>query len=183
MHLDLEASDPAATVAHLEAAGATRVGEGAGGPVLRDPAGLLLCVCGSGDAEELADTRSGVSWLDRVVLDLPRSRHDAALRFWATAFDTVPHTFPPPFDAFALVPAVAAPAGTVDLLVQDVGEGPAGIHVDLHVPDPGSRDREVDRLVGLGGRVVGRHRHWVVLHDPAGLAVCVVPESLDSQDG
>lgn len=180
VHLDLEASDPAGTVAHLEALGATHAWDAEDGPVLRDPAGLLLCVCPTGQPQHLADAEPGHAWLDRVVLDLPSARHDAALAFWASALDTVPHTFPPPFDAFTLVPAVAAPGGTVDLLLQDVGEGRPGIHVDLHVTDPVARDREVDRLVAHGARVVGRHRHWVVLHDPAGLAVCVVPEAVDS---
>ena len=34
---------------------------------------------------------------------------------------------------------------------------------------------EVDRLVRLGAEEVSRGRTWVVLRDPAGLLLCVVP--------
>ena len=38
------------------------------------------------------------------------------------------------------------------------------------------------RLVRLGASVELRHRSWVVLRDPAGLLLCVVPPDTDDFD-
>jgi predicted enzyme related to lactoylglutathione lyase len=51
------------------------------------------------------------------------------------------------------------------------------LHLDL-CPSTGTRDEEVDRLVGLGARVLEDHRNdrgggWVVLADPEGNEFCV----------
>lgn len=63
--------------------------------------------------------------------------------------------------------------------LQAVSEGKAGknrAHLDLRAAD---RDGEVERLVGLGARVIDRHRagdfEWVVLADPEGNEFCVAP--------
>lgn len=62
------------------------------------------------------------------------------------------------------------------IVVQDVGNGSAGVHFDIHTDD---LDAEVQRLVGLGATVVddswARHPgQWVIMRDPAGVEFCVV---------
>ncbi|MCE6995972.1 VOC family protein [Saccharothrix sp. S26] len=64
------------------------------------------------------------------------------------------------------------------LLLQPVTEPKRGknrLHLDL-VPD-GDRDAEVERLTGLGARVVDADPAlpWVVCADPAGNEFCVLP--------
>lgn len=51
------------------------------------------------------------------------------------------------------------------------------MHVDIETDNV---DAEVRRLEELGGQVVDRVEDWVVLRDPAGLPVCVIP--VDSTD-
>ncbi len=62
------------------------------------------------------------------------------------------------------------------LLLQELGEGDARIHLDIHTDD---RDAEVRRLLALGATRVSEAEDWVVLRDPAGLLVCVVPVPSD----
>jgi predicted enzyme related to lactoylglutathione lyase len=63
------------------------------------------------------------------------------------------------------------------IFLQKVPEGKNGknrAHVDIEVPD---QQEAVDRLVGLGARVLWREEHatygWTVLADPAGNEFCV----------
>jgi hypothetical protein len=65
------------------------------------------------------------------------------------------------------------------LLFQRVPEPKSGknrLHLDLH-PEPGRRDAEVERLRGLGARVLREVREaggaWVVMSDPEGNEFCV----------
>jgi catechol 2,3-dioxygenase-like lactoylglutathione lyase family enzyme len=65
------------------------------------------------------------------------------------------------------------------LLFQPVPEGKAGknrLHLDI-VARTGTRESEVERLVGLGATVVSNEPdfHWVVLTDPEGNEFCVLP--------
>lgn len=51
------------------------------------------------------------------------------------------------------------------------------VHVDLQ-PQDRTRDEEVERVVGLGAKIVGDHRKpngrgWVTLSDPEGNEFCV----------
>ena len=56
--------------------------------------------------------------------------------------------------------------------LQDIGTDAARMHVDIETDDV---EAETARLVGLGAVEVSRGRTWVVLADPAGLLLCVVP--------
>jgi hypothetical protein len=64
------------------------------------------------------------------------------------------------------------------------------VHLDL-APTAGTRDQQVDRLVGLGARLVADHRRpdgtgWAVLADPEGNEFCVergAAERAQSQGG
>ena len=179
-HLDLEAGDVDAEVERLVALGATVVSAGAC-TVLRDPAGLLLCVCEPQAVDE--HLRPGVTAAPRVhlvVLDVPSHRLDAVVRFWSEALDLGVHPVGGRFAAYTFLGESAAPplAG-IGLLVQDIGEADARIHVDLHVPTAADRDREVARLEGLGATRAAAHDAWVVLDAPGGHLHCIVPDQRD----
>ncbi|MEJ2864050.1 VOC family protein [Actinomycetospora flava] len=68
--------------------------------------------------------------------------------------------------------------GEVVLLLQHVADRKAGknrLHLD--VAAPGDQQAEVERLVGLGARVIDEapDHPWVVLADPEGNEFCVLP--------
>jgi predicted enzyme related to lactoylglutathione lyase len=76
--------------------------------------------------------------------------------------------------------AVPVDEGT-DLLVQQVAAptpGKARVHLDLRAQD-GTQEAEIDRLTGLGARVVdpAPDHPWVVLADPEGTEFCVLGPS------
>lgn len=176
MHLDLEADEPDAVVDRLVRLGAGRWGSGTCGPVLADPAGLLVCVCRAGTVEEQLRTRGDGAGLHLVVLDVPDDDFEDVVSFWAAALEVEPRRFEGEFADYVALGGAAAPGGRVSLLVQNVGDDAARLHLDLHVPDEAARDREVARLEELGARRVAEVRHWVTLADPADLLLCVVPD-------
>lgn len=180
-HLDLEADDPDAEVARLRDLGATAVdGDPAGSPVLRDPAGLVFCVCAAGasEPERLTPARDDRGFLEMVVVDLPHHVVPEGVAFWSAALGVEAKPLPPPIDAFTyLHGSTGADGRPLDVLVQDVGpDTPARFHVDLHLADGTARDAEVARLVALGASVVAVHERWHTLTDPAGNLFCVVPQ-------
>ena len=64
------------------------------------------------------------------------------------------------------------PDGDDFLRVQELREGPGGLHLDLHVPGP---DEAARAAVRRGATIVTRHRHgYVVLSSPGGLTFCFV---------
>ena len=74
-----------------------------------------------------------------------------------------------------------SPDGTTRLLFIEVPEAKTGknrLHLDL-VPVEGTRDQELERLLGLGAQVVDDLRRpdgpgWVVLADPEGNEFCIL---------
>lgn len=178
-HLDLEADDPADRARVLEGLGASVVGVVQDGDeqahVLRDPAGLELCVTGTGQVQHLS-TATTPSELRVLAVDVPGHLREATATFWATALGGgVRQGRAHP--EYSVVTGLTGPDGRpVPFLVQGLGDGEARVHVDLHVPDPPARDAEVTRLVALGASVVQRHASWVVLATPGDLLVCVVPD-------
>jgi predicted enzyme related to lactoylglutathione lyase len=180
-HLDLEADDPEAEVARLLDLGGTPGEGGDTGIVVEDPAGILACVCPTGAVvEDLGPVRPESARLHFVVLDLPADRHDATVAFWEAAFGLEARPAGARFPAYRFLGEAPTTAGGVGVLLQDVGDGPARIHLDLHVGDPATRDAEVARLAGLGATRVWAHAHWVTLADPTGNLLCVVPDRADS---
>lgn len=182
-HLDLETDgDVDAEVARLRDLGATDVGAlpgGEAGRVLADPAGLPFCVTTTGQAQHLDDDRARAH-LHVVVLDVPPDSRRREAAFWAAAVGGEVVAPGPHFPEFSGVQGVRGPGGPVAVLVQRLGDGPARVHVDLHVPDGATRDAEVARLTALGATVDQEHGHWVVLRVPGGHLVCVVPDEHDS---
>jgi hypothetical protein len=96
--------------------------------------------------------------LREIVIDVPSDRVAEASAFWSAALAT---------KAALLDPAARCVVG-----IQDVGGDGPRYHVDIESDDI---EAEVRRLVGLGATEVARHRSWVVLRDPVGLLLCIVP--------
>jgi catechol 2,3-dioxygenase-like lactoylglutathione lyase family enzyme len=113
------------------------------------------------------------SRLRAVIIDVPDVDLAPSVTFWATALGRSPNR------------PVAAAHPYLSLLPSDKGirvtfqriDGPARFHVDIETDDV---DAEVRRLGSAGGQVVERVEDWVVLRDPAGLLLCVIP--VDSGD-
>lgn len=101
------------------------------------------------------------------------------VEFWAAAsdFEEDPDNPNEPSDPVGML---VAPDRSLQLLFIPVPEPKAGknrIHLDV-VPTDGTRDEEVERLLGLGATLVDDRRiddgtGWVVLADPEGNEFCV----------
>ncbi len=183
VHLDLEADDVDDEVERLQSLGATRVGRSDHGVVLTDPAGLPLCVVPRGEVvEDLHPERTDQVRLRLVVIDVPSAAVTETVEFWVDALGTVSHDVGYPHTAFTYLGGVEGPGGEYGVLIQDIGEGAEPrIHLDLHVPDPATRDREVERLTAAGATELAGTHHWAVLEDPSGHVFCVVPDTKDHQ--
>jgi hypothetical protein len=106
--------------------------------------------------------------LREIVIDVPRDRLDEAKAFWGRALATETA----PLKDYAEFTALVDPAARCVVGIQDVGVDGPRYHVDIEADDV---EAEVARLVRLGASEVARHRSWVVLRDPLGLLLCVVP--------
>jgi len=111
--------------------------------------------------------------LRTVVFDYPPDVHDPARRFWQVALDAGIRrgTEHPEYHV------LEHPAAVGSVLVQNVKVGPGRVHLDVETDDT---EAEVARLVAAGAVVVARIDDWIVLCDPGGLPVCVVPADLDA---
>ncbi len=119
--------------------------------------------------------------LHDVVVDC---RHPASLaRFWAQALDGYAVA---PYDEEELArlraqgvldpeddPTVLVDGGPPRLWFQRVPEPRTvknRLHLDLRADD---RDAEIDRLLGLGARLIATYDGWVTLTDPEGNEFCL----------
>lgn len=109
-----------------------------------------------------------------MVLDVPAADTDAEVAFWqaATGAGLTQYTRHPEYHGGSVT-------GTLGLLVQRLGDGPARVHVDIHTDDLAA---EVARLEALGAQQVRQEDFWCIMRDPAGLLFCVVPEPADRFD-
>ena len=106
--------------------------------------------------------------LREIVIDVPSHQRSLATDFWAKALDATPRRLKD-YDEFV---ELVEPAARCVVGIQDIGEGEPRFHMDIEADDV---EAEVTRLLRLGATEVARHRSWVVLRDPVGLLVCVVP--------
>lgn len=182
VHLDLSGGDApddqAATVARLEALGATRadVGQPADAPwvVLADPEGHPFCVLPPGTGGPAAGALAEVVVACAAV--------EAVLPVWRAA------TGWPVVDEEPGLARLRRPDGTgPDLALvarPDLAAGAAAhdtgkdrIHLDVRPEAGEDRDEVVAALLALGARPldVGQGEvPWVVLADPEGTALCVL---------
>jgi len=109
--------------------------------------------------------------LHGVVIDVPRAAQARAVEFWGAALgaESVVSEKYPDYVVFA-----EATPGCY-LLVQATGDpetSASRVHLDFATED---RDRDLDRLAGIGATEVTREHHWGVMHDPAGHPFCLCP--------
>ena len=175
VHLDLVADDVDAERERLVGLGATAGTRTDSWQVMASPGGLPFCLV----HEPGPKRRPGpVSWPDRhrsrltqLCIDSPAAYAGLERDFWrqATGWRYRPSDAAE-FDGKLFPPE----GGTMQLLLQRLGSDDGGdrtrAHIDLDTDD---RDAEVERVIGLGARLVGPGRGWVVLQDPAGLPFCV----------
>jgi hypothetical protein len=111
------------------------------------------------------------SRLAAICLDVPDRDRERSEQFWAGAVGRTAQraTNLSEYTVFGDVQGHR-------LLLQSIGTDAARIHLDIHTDD---RDAEVKRLVALGAIEVASAGDWVVLRDPAGLLLCVVPVPSD----
>ena len=106
-----------------------------------------------------------------VLVDHPAESYDRAAAFWAAARGSARTAAPgdpdEPYESLAPI------GGGIMLELQRTGTGtPARVHLDIETDDVAA---EIERVLGLGARVVRHHGDWAVLEDPGGLPFCVVP--------
>lgn len=109
------------------------------------------------------------SRLYKAVLDVPGAEHDAELRFWQGATGQQLQRI----DRHPEYHAALLPGQEFGLLIQQLGDGAARVHLDMHTDD---LEAEVARLEGLGAERVARVHEWWVMRDPAGLPFCVISQ-------
>jgi Glyoxalase-like domain len=106
--------------------------------------------------------------LHEAVIDAPTDVVAAERDFWAAALLTEARQLA----RYPEFTALEDPTALSVVGLQDVGTDTARFHMDLETDDV---QAEVARFVRLGAEGVSQGRTWVVLRDPAGLLVCVVP--------
>jgi hypothetical protein len=108
------------------------------------------------------------SRLFKIVIDVPAADHDSELSFWESAVgQPLPQFDYPEYHGAALH------GQDFWLLTQRLGDGRAGVHLDIHTDDLAA---EVGRLERLGAQRVRSVHSWWVMRDPAGLPFCVIPD-------
>jgi hypothetical protein len=171
-HLDLHVADVAGFRRRAAGLGARELAD----PMMLSPGGLVFCVVPW--RGERVRPRPVVwpggqrSFIDQVCLDIPVAGFDAEADFWAALTGWVRR--PVPGSEFDFL---ERPAGMpVRFLLQRIGDGPGGMHVDLACDGVAA---EVARHVALGAVWVRDGDGWVTLRDPAGREYCVTGRSPD----
>lgn len=100
-------------------------------------------------------------------LDLPADEHAAAVAFWCGVTGSEVSAPRGERQEYA---SLLPPTGDDHLRVQRVDDRPAGVHLDVYVPDLAAA---VEHAVGCGATVVARPGH-AVLHSPGGFPFCLV---------
>ncbi len=112
------------------------------------------------------------SRLDKIVIDVAPADHDREVAFWsgATGHPMARSDRYPEYHWGEL------PGQDIGILVQRLDEGASRVHVDIHTTDV---DAEVARLEQLGATRIRQVHSWWIMHDPAGLPFCVIPDSAE----
>lgn len=177
LHLDLHVDDPEAAAAGAEGLGARIVDRPFDGVVvLRSPGGFTFCCVPGATGQRPAPTvwsDGHTSYVDQVCLDVPPSRYDAELAFWAGLTGwrrRDPQPEPAPGSEFGRV--TPGPEQPLQLLVQRLDDEQDAVtaHLDWASSDVAA---EVDRHVAAGARVRKAFDHWTVLGDPSGMTYCI----------
>lgn len=170
-HLDLHVDDVPAGAGEAVSLGAAVVHDAGDLVVLRSPAGIVFCVVPwHGEATPPGAVRwpggqSGV--VDQLSLDIPAVGYEAEVAFWSGLTGwRLGDSGRPEFRFLD-----GGPGQPLRLLLQRLGAGAPGVHLDLACDGV---DAEVRRHAGLGATVVRRvPGDWTTLRDPAGREYCV----------
>jgi hypothetical protein len=173
VHLDLHVDDPASAAVEAEALGADVLES----PyddlrTLRSPGGLVFCLvpeAGGVRPPPTAWPDGRTSYVDQVCLDIPPSRYDAELTFWA-AVTGWSRRDPRPGSEFGRVTGPADQPLSLLLQRLDEEQDEVTAHLDWAASD---HEAELAAHEAAGAEVQGRFERWTVLRDPAGLPYCV----------
>jgi hypothetical protein len=140
--------------------------------IMRSPGGFVFCLVAQPGGERpppCVRADGTASYVDQVCLDVPPSRFDDELAFWA-ALTGWRRSDPAQGSEFGRV----TPGGEqpLQLLVQRLDDEQDAVtaHLDWAATD---REAEVAVHVSAGAELVGRYEGWTVLRDPAGLTYCI----------
>ncbi len=173
VHLDFHVADPASAATELEAFGA-QVLESPYDDLrtMRSPGGFVFCLVpepGGVRPPPTAWPDGRTSYVDQVCLDIPPSRYDDELAFWAalTGWEV---RAPRPGSEFGRI--TGPPGQPFFLLLQRLEDEQEAVtaHLDWSASD---HEAEVAAHEAAGAEVQGRFDRWTVLRDPAGLTYCV----------
>jgi hypothetical protein len=175
LHVDLHTDDVRGLAHRAEDLGASASYLDLGYVVCGSPGGMTFCVVGHPSAvrTQPATWPAGRSMVDEVCLDVPPSRWDGELAFWAALTGWAVTDV----GAFAAYRRLAAPGDlALGLLLQRLDdEQPVTTgHLDLASDDMAA---EAARHVALGAREVRRTDRWITLEDPVGRPYCVTGRS------
>ncbi len=173
IHLDLHVDDPRVAADRAVALGAVEVADD-GHVVMRSPGGLTFCLVGHPAAEAAPPASWPGGWrsiIDQVCLDIPSLGFDGEAAFWQSLL-----RWPLVGSSYAEFERLVRPDDqALRVLLQRVDdEGPVRAHLDLACS---SRERELQRHIELGARVVAERDQWTVLRDPAGMVYCLTDRS------
>lgn len=111
----------------------------------------------------------------------------AQSRFWAGVLDfrEDPHGPNAPDDEECMIFSADGTLRLLFIRVADAKQVKNRVHLDLQ-PAQGTRDQELERLLGLGARAVDDRRlpdgtGWVVLADPEGNEFCILRSDAERQ--
>lgn len=175
VHLDVAVAELDAAVPEAEALGARAVAQPFDGvTVLESPGGFTFCLVRGTPGEPPGPTRwpdGRTSYVDQVCLDVPPSRYDAELDFWAdlTGWE---RRDPRPGSEFGRVTPAASSGQPLQLLVQRLDDEQERVtaHLDWSADD---HEAELAAHQAAGAVLEGRFEGWTVLRDPSGAAYCV----------
>jgi len=173
VHLDVHVDDPRAAAGECVGVGATLVADHRSYLVLTSPGGLTFCLVPHGSVGARPHPRAWpdghTSYVDQVCLDIPPSRYDAEMEFWAAVTGWSRRDPATGSEFGRLTPGPDQP---LQLLLQrlDEEQGAVSAHLDWSASD---HKAEVDAHVAAGAEVQGRFEGWTVMSDPAGMTYCV----------
>jgi hypothetical protein len=173
VHLDLSVDDLATAVDDACGLGAAVVDRPYDDvTILSSPGGFVFCLVPgqAGERPEPADWPDGrTSYVDQVCLDIPPSRYDDELAFWAAVTGWQRRDPAPGSEFGRLTPGPEQP---LQLLLQrlDDEQDRVTAHLDWAASD---HEAELAAHVAAGAELEGRFEGWTVLRDPTGLTYCV----------
>ncbi len=113
-------------------------------------------------------------WLT-AFLDYPAGEFDAGVGFWRAATG---YELSAPRGEAGEFATLVPPSGDDYLRVQRLGDGPTGLHLDVHVAEPWT---VAEAAEAAGGELVSESPHsFFVMHSPAGFAFCLVSQPAEA---